>query len=239
MPADTKDCLANAKVCQGGPRALSRSRSNLVSRSLHGRPRRGKPRAVESSSGPRQGMATIQASTYEQRRTLHREVEFLLARCATLGMAPSEVSALLLNDLQMRVAGKDASTWEAGLPGADLLAQARQAQVCGDSSTWQLRSREWLVQVHGARLGEVIRVEGWQEPREILLDEFVLDWQGEAEMPLSQARMVLTGPSNHLSNGKAVQRSVCSVCAPVQKVARPAVLLQQMYPQRFARGATV
>ncbi len=93
-------------------------------------------------------------------------------------------------------------------PGADYLRRALQmvrSGECADGECFRERrerngelfrelSEAWLHAVSGARPGDVVEVDGWNVPREILVRDIVLYWSDESERA-EDAYVLLVGPT--------------------------------------------
>lgn len=177
---------------------------------------------------------SIEQMNLDPAGVVHREVEFLVARCVTMDIPREKVELLLAQEARRRERVlEDSSASSMYLPYASVLQTAQAAQAAGDVFNWEKLCRRWLELQHGVTLGEVVRVHGWSRPRDLLLDRFTIDWFADAELPLAQGLMTFEGPSSHTQRGKMFKRHTCSLSCAVEHV-QASSLMKNLFPHRFA-----
>jgi hypothetical protein len=115
-------------------------------------------------------------------------------------------------------------------PFTEHLQRAYDCQFAGDKAGHRAACLAWLEAKHGVRLGDTALVYGWSVPREILLDDFVIDFKKDES--LSHGFMWFTGPTSHAPKGKPPEYQGQSMDYAVHKT-QPSAKLRAMFPQRF------
>lgn len=163
------------------------------------------------------------------------EIELLLNRCAAQGFDYDKTFSELNWQTSMRGwrQAEEAQRIEEAPHNAHLQ-RAYDAQLAGDKATHKLACLDWLESKHGVHLGDTVLVYGWVEPREILLDDFIINWSDDRN--LDEGFMWLTGPTSHVAKGKnpselgQLMRHAISKTTPSKK-------LMRMFPHRFASAS--
>lgn len=159
------------------------------------------------------------------------ETEQLLERCVQAG-ADYEEAFWTLN-MQIVLRGLDASAKREAkkeAPFVALLEKAYNCQQAGDQAGHRDACLAWLKAKHGVEIGDVVDVYGWAQPREILIDDFIINWSPDSS--LMNGFMWLTGPTSHAPKGKPPASQGQHMEYAVRKV-RPSEKLKRLFPERF------
>jgi len=142
-------------------------------------------------------------SNEELIRLVDKELESMLQRCVQSGAGYEEALSQLSWKLvpEMHQIAQDQRTTEEA-PYALLLQEAYDCYKKGDKDGNRAASEAWLAARHNVRPGNVIQVNGWVKPREILLDAFSLSWGYEEDASITSGFMWFEGPTSHFSKEK-------------------------------------
>lgn len=159
------------------------------------------------------------------------ETEQLLERCVQAGAEYESAFWALNREMVMRGLAESAKRETA--KEAPYLAHLKRAYDCqqkGDSAGHREACLAWLLAKHGVRLGDTVEVYGWAKPREILLDDFIINWNGETY--LEDGFMWFTGPTSHAPKGVPPASQGQRMEYSVYKTT-PSVKLKRLFPERF------
>lgn len=153
----------------------------------------------------------------------------MLQRCVQAGV-PYNVakSRLSLNIVMPAV--------EAFLPSpvanVDLLRAALGAQLAKDAEGCRAKCLEWLHTTHGVRIGDIVSVSGWAEPREVLLEDFTIFWPYGATLDDAEdCSMELSGPTAYIG-GVDIKDNHIGIDAKIAKCQRMGARLARKFGDR-------
>ena len=159
------------------------------------------------------------------------EIELLLQRCVAAGADYDDAFRQL--NAQTFYQGMERSAEREKANEAPLTAHLQKAydcQMAGDTAGHRAACQAWLEAKHNVRLGDTVLVAGWAQPREILLDDFVINFREDES--LHSGFMWFTGPTSHAPKGVPPERQGQSMDYAVRKTT-PSAKLKQLFPQRF------
>lgn len=76
-------------------------------------------------------------------------------------------------------------------PAADILTRARDCLTRRDQSGYQSACLAWLQTKHGAQLGDTVRLGGWDRPRDVVIEDFLIEFEGD---DLTRCSALFIGP---------------------------------------------
>lgn len=159
------------------------------------------------------------------------EIERILQRCVEAGVTYDQAFTELNWQTTLRGMRKSAEREKVKeAPFTAHLQTAYDCEMAGDSAGHRAACLAWLQAKHGVQLGDTVLVWGWDVPREILLDDFIINF--EKDESLSNGFMWFTGPTSHTPKGKPPERQGQSMDYAVCKT-KPSAKLRALFPQRF------
>jgi hypothetical protein len=165
-----------------------------------------------------------------------KEIELLLARCASAGISVSDAHAsLCYRVFRMNIEAGAADEAAREEPLNRLLQDAYDYQMAGSKKLHLQTCEAWLLAKFGARIGDVVEIHrpSWDEPRQVLIDAFRIMWMKYDG--LNTGYMWFQGPCSHTPS-YVPTRETTEQGAPLSthvEVVKPSGRMQNLYPDRF------
>lgn len=119
------------------------------------------------------------------------------------------------------------------IPEGEVLREAFQYHLRGDLKSCKAMSKAWLMLAHNATIGHIVTVYGWVIPRELLLEDFHIEWSSSTDY--RQATLVFTGPTvmprgvEHKTSVVRIRTQIARRKEPSKRLLKGLQLLGKVY----------
>lgn len=161
------------------------------------------------------------------------EIEEMLNRCVAAGL--TREAATVEYRFRAAVDAMHESSRIEKDREAPFLAHVKRAFCCqrvGDTAGHKAASEAWLLAKHGVRIGDVVEVFGWKQPREILLDEFFIEWTNFRD-DYEDGFLWFSGPTSFSDKGRVPSRQGAPLDTVIRVRERAGDKLRRTFPERF------